>query len=294
MHQYLRAIGFRNALTCERDIELLLDNLYQTHEERVIAGSEEPGRAFWEMSKSFGPDIGIRMYGEMDGHGFHRTGYFPYLKATGVTTREPLSVEPKGNGSGYNGLVDDRRVGVSLIFTLQNPGRYLKEKFNGRFKGGTEAITLSALAQSGKILLPLGRVPSKVGQRPVEDFYRKHDALVNAAREGNQEAIESLTIEDMDTYAMISRRLASEDVYSIVETSFMPYGMECDQYQILGTILFYTKVRNFVTHESIYQMTISCNGMLFNVCINEEDLLGVPDEGRRFKGVVSLQGHVNF
>ena len=41
----------------------------------------------------------------------------------------------------------------------------------------------------------------------------------------------------MDTYTAISRRIVSEDVLSIVESSFMPCGVECDQYSVIGEIL---------------------------------------------------------
>ena len=93
---------------------------------------------------------------------------------------------------------------------------------------------------------------------------------------------------------MISRRVVHEDVLSIVDTCFMPYGMECDQYHILGTINFYTKVYNEYTREAVYQLNLECNGMTFDVCVNQKDLLGDPEVGRRFKGTVWLQGHINF
>ena len=66
----------------------------------------------------------------------------------------------------------------------------------------------------------------------------RHYQLMNAAKNGDQDAIESLTIEDMDLYSMVSRRIYREDVFSIVDTFFMPYGMECDQYQIMGNIVY--------------------------------------------------------
>jgi hypothetical protein len=93
---------------------------------------------------------------------------------------------------------------------------------------------------------------------------------------------------------MISRRILHEDILTIVDSYFMPFGIECDQYQVLGTILFYTKVYNSLTREAIYQMTIECNGMQFDICINAADLLGEPETGRRFKGNIWLQGRVNF
>ena len=61
--------------------------------------------------------------------------------------------------------------------------------------------------------------------------------LLNAARNGDQTAIETLTLDDIDTYSKVSRRLANEDVFSIVDTYFMPYGVECDLYSIMGEIL---------------------------------------------------------
>ena len=43
-------------------------------------------------------------------------------------------------------------------------------------------------------------------------------------------------MEDMDTYSMISRRIVREDIFTIVDSYFMPYGMECDQYNVMGEI----------------------------------------------------------
>ena len=62
------------------------------------------------------------------------------------------------------------------------------------------------------------------------DFEKKSVArrsqLMSAAKNGDQDAIESLTIEDMDLYSMVSRRVYKEDVFSIVDTFFMPYARE--------------------------------------------------------------------
>ncbi len=53
---------------------------------------------------------------------------------------------------------------------------------------------------------------------------RKRSRLIAEARKGDEEAIESLTLEDIDMYTTISRRIQKEDVFSIVETYFMPLG----------------------------------------------------------------------
>ena len=98
----------------------------------------------------------------------------------------------------------------------------------------------------------------------------------------------------MDTYTAISRKIRKEDVFSIVDTYFMPYGVECDQYSILGEIIESQKRQNYMTGENVYQMTINCNELIFDMCINEEDLLGEPEVGRRFKGIIWMQGYINF
>ena len=61
--------------------------------------------------------------------------------------------------------------------------------------------------------------------------------MLQAARDGDEDAIENLTLEDMDTYTMISKRIENEDILSIVMSHFMPCGVECDQYNVMGDIL---------------------------------------------------------
>lgn len=54
----------------------------------------------------------------------------------------------------------------------------------------------------------------------------------------------------------------------------MPYGIECDQYSIMGEILDFMTFKNIITGEEICQLTLDCNDMQFDVCINKNDLLG--------------------
>ncbi len=106
--------------------------------------------------------------------------------------------------------------------------------------------------------------------------------------------MEDLTMEDMDTYSMISERIVTDDVFTIVDSYFMPHGIECDQYSIMGEILEYVTFKNILTGEELCQMTIECNDIQFDVCINKADLLGEPEVGRRFKGLIWLQGQLHF
>jgi hypothetical protein len=83
-------------------------------------------------------------------------------------------------------------------------------------------------------------------------------------------------------------------VLSIVESSFMPCGVECDQYSVIGEILGIERQTNVFTGENMCLLRLSCNDIVFDLVINEADLVGEPALGRRFKGNVWLQGEVQF
>ena len=118
--------------------------------------------------------------------------------------------------------------------------------------------------------------------------------MIMKARNGDEDAIESLTLDDMDTYSNISKMIVKQDILSLVDNYFMPYGVECDQYAILGEILDMNCVENTMTKEKVWQLTLSCNDLIFDVCINSLDLYGEPAIGRRFKGSIWLQGTIHF
>lgn len=289
MHSYLRAIGFSN-LEKRKEVDQIVKDICENSDKKQVV--EEDEGAFIEMSKDFGQDIGITVCGELDEQGFHQEYYFPYFKGTGITSDEDLVIEKHVGKESYAGVCEDVRVGVSLIFYLQNAADYKMQANLNKLSGQNISTTFSGLSTKGKILLPIQKSEQQIDTDKEATKNRNH--LIAAARNGDEDAIESLTLEDIDTYTMISRRIMQEDVFTIVDTFFMPYGMECDQYHIMGEIKTCNKVINTLSQEEIYQMKILCNEMVFDICINEKDLMGVPEEGRRFKGVIWLQGCLNF
>ena len=118
--------------------------------------------------------------------------------------------------------------------------------------------------------------------------------LLSAAKTGDPQAIESLTLDDIDTYSRVSRRLISEDVFTIVDTYMMPCGVECDRYSILGEIRECRMIQNDITRAGIWIMKLDVNGLLFDVCVPARNLMGEPAVGRRYKGNIWLQGRINF
>lgn len=183
-------------------------------------------------------------------------------------------------------------MGISLIFTMQNGVEYMKERQLGMMTGTPNGVTFSGLALSGRILLPVRK--SETQMRFAREEAKTRKQLLSAARNGDQGAIETLTLEDMDIYSKVSRRLATEDVYSIVDSYFMPYGVECDLYSIMGEILAIRERENTLTGERLYQMKLDVNELEFDVCVPKKEVLGEPEIGRRFKGEIWLQGYVNF
>lgn len=169
---------------------------------------------------------------------------------------------------------------------------YVKAKNSNNLPIRGTTLTLSALSLSGTIMMPLKKTEKDLIRN--QQTLRDRSQLLNAARNGDEEAIENLTLDDMDTYSAISKRIHKEDVFTLVDTYFMPYGVECDQYSVLGEIVDFNFVKNIVTDEEICVMILSCNDLQFDICINRADLYGEPAVGRRFKGTIWMQGYINF
>ena len=98
----------------------------------------------------------------------------------------------------------------------------------------------------------------------------------------------------MVTYESIARRVKNEDILSIIDTSIMPCGVECDHYSVIGNILSVREEKNSYTDETVYNLLIETYDLLINVGINSIDLEGEPLPGRRFRGEIWLQGYVKI
>nr|WP_027871213.1 DUF3881 family protein [[Eubacterium] cellulosolvens] len=291
MHKYLKAIGFSQLKELDDQDRLIQDVLSHYDFKKVI--ENEDHQLFAEISREYAPNAGITVCGLYDEDNlFHMEYYYPHFWGSQVTTYEQVTVERHIATESYAAACDDMRVGTTLIFYLNNASEYLSLRDSGVFKEVQASVTLAALADSGSILMPVRKEKKPVTENPEKAELR--NSLVNAAQNGDQKAIESLTMEDIDAYTTLTNRVKHEDIYTIVDSYFMPYGMECDLYSILGDITAVEKNRNAVTDEEIWQMSILCNEVPMDVCINAKDLLGEPAVGRRFKGSVWLQGRVDI
>lgn len=291
MHKYLRAIGFSN-LTDRKELQKLLTDIVVNGTDRAYTSNGE-NTLLAEFGKDFAEGIGIAVCGEFDEDDkFTYDYYYPYLRGNIISSEEDVSVERHAAQESYAGVCDDIKVGVTLIFYLQNMIPYVKASNLGILPIRGTTLTLSALSCQGTIMMPILKTEKDLIKN--KRTFMTRTQLIDAARKGDEEAIENLTLEDMDTYTTISRRIQKEDVFSLVDTYFMPYGIECDHYSILAEIVECNLVKNKLTDEEIYLMTLNCNDLIFEMCINKKDLYGEPAAGRRFKGIIWMQGFINF
>lgn len=291
MHQYLKAIGFGNIRT-RKELRKLLGDVENRFTHQTIV-SYKPGEDFCEYQKAYGEYMGITVCGELDEEeNFDAAYYFPYFEGSGITTYADVTIERKIEKEQYVGMCEDSKIGISLIFTLQNGIEYMRERNGGFTAGLTTSVTFAGLSLEGTILLPVVKNESQIKNEKAAMDNRQ--ILLNAARNGDQTAIETLTLDDIDTYSKVTRRLMTEDVFSIVDTYFMPYGAECDMYSIMGEILAVRKRSNIITGTEVYQMKLNVNGLKFDICVPSDSVMGEPEIGRRFKGTIWLQGYINF
>lgn len=290
MHRYMRAIGFGDAMK-QKELKALCKDIEHTYEGKC-AWKRTDDSVFAELEKDVGLHMGVCLRGEYGEDGvFHQEYYFPYFKGRNLAVYDSVSVERHAEKDSFAGVCENICMGMNMIFYLQNAVEYMKYiRQNDGSEDTVLAITLSALSVEGSILLPVQK--SRRKRQVPQPAWVEHSQMLDRAKQGDEEAIENLALEDMDLYSTLSRRVKHEDVYSIVDTYFMPYGIECDQYAVLGEIEEMEKVKNTLTGETIYLLNLRCNEVCFDVCINEKDLVGVPEEGRRFKGVVWMQGYV--
>ncbi len=292
MHQYLGAVGFSNIKKKKDLMELIKKVISEPSDKNFIETDRKS--VICEYVKYFTPTTGIVVRGEFDeDNDLTLDFYYPVCKAYNVSTNEYVSMERYSAHEYFAGICDDPRIGVTIIFDIQNSIDVMKKMSVTDTDADVKmSVNFSGMSINGMVMLPIKK--DKKEKLKTEKNASNRHKLLMAARNGDENAIESLTLDDIDTYAQLSKKIRNEDVYTLVESYFMPYGVECDLYSIMGEIEDYAIEINPYSGEEIYILSINYNGMAMNISINKKDLLGEPMVGRRFKGTVLMQGRVNF
>ena len=290
MHTYMRSIGFSNK-EGQADLEGLIKETVQ-YADYARKFLKPNGNVFVEYMKTYGESIGITVRGEEDEGGvFHIGTFYPFLKSSfkDGLMEEEIFINKKVDSDAYTGMCDDNNLGVSLIFYIQNIEHYIQAG-EGRQLEKKKKVKLVALSNSGKIILPTQkRIYSHIASK-IDSAFKNQ--LMDEAKNGDMAALDLLSMNDMDNNAQLQERIKREDLFSIVETSFIPYGSESDLYTILANIIGVRQIVNTTTNEKLWGLTVICNDIPFEIVINEKDLIGLPSVGMRFKGVIWMQGEV--
>ena len=290
MHKFLRAIGF-STYQKKKDITNLV-NTFIDRKDYIEKVEVEEDINFCEIRGEVSPGMGISICGEMDEEGnFQTEYYYPYLINKEKSSDSECTIQRHTEKETYSGLLDEYKVGISLIFYVENISEYKKLKSKNK-SITVDHVCLTGLSIKGKILLPIKKTKKQIESARVAS--KNRCSLLEAAKNGDEDAMETLTIQDIDLYSQISRRIIKEDIYSIIDSCFMPCGVECDQYAIIGEIIEVETLKNNITEEEVYNLKLESSDLIFHVVINKKDLLGEPIVGRRFKGQIWMQGTVMF
>lgn len=290
MHSYLRAIGFSKYKFRNQLEDLYWKTMFEP--DRKINTIIGVNSASVQFEKDFCPNMGLAIIGEYNEGKLSIEHHFPYIKGVKNMVFENISIEKQTDKESYAGICEDTSLGMSLIFYLQNIAGYAKSKWLNYSNKSFNNVVFSALSIDGVVILGMKKDAASKNQETI--YKKRRNSLLKAAQKGDMDAIENLTIDEMDLYTMISLRIRHEDMFSIVDTSFMPCGVECDHYMIVGNILSVHTEINSITNEKIYNIMVEANYILLNIGINSLDLQGEPKVGRRFRGEIWLQGYVKI
>ena len=121
-------------------------------------------RIFVSLKKNMEKESGSRCAENMDiDEQFEYRYYTPYFKGSGVTSYADVSVERRIDREAYVGICEDTKVGINLVFYLQNMMEYLRERQLGGRSIKYSSVTLSGLCNEGIILLPVLKVKNRSG-----------------------------------------------------------------------------------------------------------------------------------
>ena len=185
MHKFLRAVGF-SKITKEE-----LNDIFQKIIERPMlqkVAEDSEGNEFAELSIEFGDFFGLSLRGTFnENDSFEMSYYYPYFCGNKISTTEQIDIEKHAEKESYAGICDEVRIGVTLIFYLQNVVDYLAVSKSKGYMNLADGVILAALSTEGKILFPINKAEKKVPHAPKEGTDRNH--LIAAARDGDEDAI---------------------------------------------------------------------------------------------------------
>lgn len=291
MHRFLSAVGFKYVKN-HKQLNSLFEKIVEEpdHFESI---SVEDDSDFVQVSREFAPGMGISVYGRLDEeYTFKPEFYVPYVKSNTISTDEECFFHEHADKESYAGSCDDYRINITLIFAVANFMELRGIVSRTGFIPKNRSVSFAGLSTDGKVLFPIYKTEKEKEEAKV--LAQKRVEMMKSIKNMSADMIEQVGREEMELLHEVGIQLRSSDLYSVVDTYFMPYGVECDQYALMGVIEDVQLVKNAFSGEEIYRLRILCNDMPFEIAIHKEDLWGIPEVGRRFKGSIWLTGNVEF
>ena len=123
-----------------------------------------------DKKKTSPHQIGLCIFGYLENLGiFVREGYFPYIKDTAVSSTAKCSIERHIDSTVYSGMIDDNRLGMSLIFRLSNSFDYL-DNISTRIK----STVLYGFCADGKNIIAYKKDIGTDGSLKAETYEQKY------------------------------------------------------------------------------------------------------------------------
>ena len=186
VHKFLRSAGFSEFQT-KQEIQELLNRLIKESGETLQfqINSEK----LCQVKIEAAPELGICIVGEKkENEELDVEYYFPYLTGEEITSTAECSIQRHTERETYAGLLDEYRVGISLIFYICNSIEY-RIRRQKRESYQVKAAHLSGFSVKGKILLPIQKTAVQIEQSKIAS--RTRSSLLEAAKNGDADAIDT-------------------------------------------------------------------------------------------------------
>lgn len=294
MNAYLRVVGFSNI--DKGKVRKLIRSIEKNPDKRYIAGLgyNDVYVEYVEYYKDYGDGIGIMGKGTLDQEeNIYINTCEPYVYSDWDTEARYYFLEYLDDTSAVI-IFEDEESGNELAFELQNTIEYKQNEQAlteyGTDEGKRKKINVAGLSLYGTIVLPVSKESVEDETQQDESIYYKN--LVVKSRNGDEEAIELLTLYEQQTSEIIRERLDEEDFLSVVEGYILPSEEDELTYNILADIEKVDTIINPITGEEIYKLDLNIIGIRMQIFINKYDTTGFPIKGMRFMGGCKLQGKV--
>ena len=162
MHKFLRAVGLSDIK--KEELEKICKDIEEKPDTIKVAEDSE-GNEFAELCHQFGDFFGLTLRGTYrEDDTFEMDYYYPYFFGTMLSTREQAEVEKHAEKESYAGICDEVRIGVTLIFYLQNVVDFLAVKGSKKYMNLEKGVILGALLQKEKFCFQLIKLRKKISR----------------------------------------------------------------------------------------------------------------------------------